>query len=76
MEEANTQRRYPPRNEHIIERVIRVVLGVAILSLAYFGPQTPWAFLGVIPLITGLLGFCPLYKVIGFSTCSGENCEA
>jgi hypothetical protein len=56
-------------NEHPVERVLRVALGVALLAMAFVGPKTPWGFLGVVPLATGLLGNCPLYSVFGFSTC-------
>jgi hypothetical protein len=63
------------RNEHKVERLVRVVLGVAVLSLVFVGPQTYWGLLGVIPLATGLLGTCPLYSVLGFSTCPRDgNC--
>jgi hypothetical protein len=62
-----------PRNEHTVERVIRVVLGLAIVSLAFVGPQTPWAWLGLIPLATGALGSCPLYTLFGISTCAIQN---
>lgn len=58
-----------PRNEHGMERVLRVVVGLAILSLAFVGPRTPWAYLGLIPVVTGLLGSCPLYTILGVSTC-------
>ena len=58
-----------PRNEHTMERAIRVVLGLGILSLAFLGPRTPWGFLGIVPLVTGLLGSCPLYTLFGISTC-------
>lgn len=58
-----------PRNEHKVERVLRVVLGIGVLSLAFLGPKTPWAYLGAIPLLTGLLGSCPLYTLFGISTC-------
>ncbi len=58
-----------PNNEHKIERVIRVVAGAGILSLAFIGPQTPWAYLGLIPLLTGALGSCPIYTLFGVSTC-------
>lgn len=58
-----------PRNEHPIERGIRVVLGLGILSLAFVGPKTPLGYLGLVPIATGLLGSCPLYTVFGFSTC-------
>lgn len=58
-----------PANEHPIERAIRVMLGLALLAIAFVGPKTPWGFLGVIPLLTGLLGSCPLYTLFGVSTC-------
>lgn len=58
-----------PRNEHRVERVVRVVAGLAILSLYFIGPRSPWALLGLVPLATGLLGSCPLYTVLGVSTC-------
>ena len=57
------------RNEGTIDRVIRVAVGVGVLSLAFVGPQTPWAYLGVIPLVTGLVGFCPAYALFGIRTC-------
>ncbi len=59
-----------PNNEHTVERVIRVVLGLAIVSLVFVGPQTPWAWLGLAPVVTGLAGSCPLYTLFGISTCS------
>ncbi|MEQ9569333.1 MAG: DUF2892 domain-containing protein [Longimicrobiales bacterium] len=58
-----------PRNEHKVERAIRVIAGLAILSLYFVGPRSPWALLGLIPIATGLLGSCPLYTVLGVSTC-------
>jgi hypothetical protein len=57
-------------NEHAIDRIIRVVIGLVLLSLVFVGPQTLWGLVGVIPLVTGAIGFCPLYKVLGFSTCA------
>lgn len=58
-----------PRNEHNIERVVRVIAGLALISLAFVGPKTPLGFVGVVPLLTGLIGSCPLYTLFGFSTC-------
>ena len=58
-----------PRNEHDVERILRVVAGVAILSLAFVGPKTAWGYLGVVPLVTGAIGSCPLYTLLGLSTC-------
>lgn len=63
------------KNEHSIERVIRVVLGVALLSIVFIGPATPWGWLGVIPLLTGLVGSCPLYSLIGVNTCGKAGCS-
>lgn len=58
-----------PVNEHPIERAVRVLLGLGVLALAFVGPKTPWGYLGAIPLLTGLIGSCPLYTLLGFSTC-------
>ncbi len=56
-------------NEGTIDRAIRIVLGLGLLSLAFIGPQSPLGYIGLVPLATGLIGFCPLYKLVGFSTC-------
>jgi len=61
------------KNVGSVERVIRVIAGIAILSLAFVGPRSPWAYLGIIPLATGLLGWCPPYALLGISTC--KNCK-
>ncbi|MBL8230485.1 MAG: DUF2892 domain-containing protein [Bryobacterales bacterium] len=58
-----------PTNEHTVERVARVAIGLGAIALAITGPQTPWGWLGIIPLATGLLGSCPLYTLLGISTC-------
>lgn len=57
------------RNEGTIDRVLRVVLGIALLSLVFVGPHTLLGLVGLVPLGTGLVGFCPLYQVLGVSTC-------
>jgi hypothetical protein len=56
-------------NEHPIERAVRVLFGLGIVSLAFIGPKSSWAYLGLVPVVTGLSGMCPLYSVLGFSTC-------
>lgn len=58
-----------PQNEHTIERVLRVLVGVGGLSLVFVGPKTLWGLFGLIPLVTGLIGSCPLYTLFGISTC-------
>jgi hypothetical protein len=57
-------------NEGALDRVLRVLVGAGIVSLAFIGPQTPWAYLGFIPILTGLVGFCPAYALFGISTCA------
>jgi hypothetical protein len=61
------------KNVGSVERAIRTITGIAILSLAFVGPQSPWAYLGIIPLATGLMGWCPAYALLGISTC--KNCK-
>ena len=56
-------------NEGSVDRIARVLVGLGLLSLIFIGPQTMWGLLGIVPLLTGLVGFCPLYKVFGFNTC-------
>ena len=57
------------KNEGTVDRVLRVVAGAALVSLVFVGPQTPWGWIGVVPLVTGLLGNCPVYSLLGSSTC-------
>lgn len=56
-------------NEGAVDRVLRVIVGAGVLSLAFIGPHTPWGYLGLVPLLTGLVGMCPLYAVLGINTC-------
>ena len=57
------------KNVGNVDRIARLLLGVAVLSLAFTGPQTPWGHLGFIPLFTGAFGTCPLYSLLGFNSC-------
>ena len=52
-----------------IDRVLRVVVGIGLLSLVFVGPQTAWGWIGAVPLLTGLLGYCPAYLPFGIKTC-------
>ena len=56
-----------------VERIARIVLGLVILSFAFVGPRTPWAYMGIVPLATGLVGWCPPYALLGISTC--KSCK-
>lgn len=57
------------RNIGNLERLIRVIAGLAILSLVFIGPQSLWGLIGIVPLLTGLIGWCPPYAMLGISTC-------
>lgn len=54
---------------HNVERVIRIIIGAILISLAFWGPRNLWFLVGLIPLLTSLVGWCPLYAAFGFSTC-------
>ena len=62
-----------PHNEHKLDRALRVVVGLVLLSLVFMGPQTWWGLLGLVPLITGLVGSCPIYTMFGISSCSTKR---
>lgn len=52
------------KNVTPIDRIIRIVLGLALLSLILIGPKTLWGLIGIVPLITGALGTCPIYRLV------------
>jgi hypothetical protein len=57
------------RNVGSVDRILRVVIGLALVVMAATGTIAAWGYIGVIPLVTGLIGTCPLYRLLGFSTC-------
>ena len=57
-------------NEGSLDRTIRIVVGLALLSLTVVGPATPLGLVGLVPLLTGIIGFCPVYRIFGIRTCS------
>ncbi len=58
-----------------IERIIRVAIGLVILSLIFVGPQSLWGLIGILPLVTGLAGWCPSYAMFGISICKNQNVD-
>ena len=56
-------------NVGAIDRALRIAVGVVLIALVFIGPKTPWGWVGIIPLVTGLFRSCPLYSVLGLSTC-------
>jgi len=60
------------KNEGTADRVIRVIVGVVLLAAALTGHGTPWTWIGIIPLLTGIIGICPLYYLLGINTCKNK----
>ena len=62
------------RNEGVLDRAMRIVVGLALIALAlgFFGPSytTAWGWIGILPLATGVTGWCPAYSVLGIKTCA------
>lgn len=55
-------------NVGTVDRVLRVIAGVALLSLVFVGPRTLWGLTGLVPLLTGLIRWCPAYNLLGIGT--------
>ncbi|MBL8327692.1 MAG: DUF2892 domain-containing protein [Rubrivivax sp.] len=55
-----------------IDRILRIVLGLALIALTLTGAIGAWGWIGLVPLGTAAIGFCPLYTVLGFSTCPAK----
>jgi hypothetical protein len=56
------------KNEAGWDRGLRVLLGLGLLSITLIGPRTTWGLVGLLPLATGMWGFCPLYRLLGIGT--------
>lgn len=52
-----------------VDRVFRIALGLVLIALVFVGPQTPWGWIGLIPLATGFMRTCPVYSIFGINTC-------
>ena len=62
-----------------IDRVLRIVVGIALLAVYFLFPEEPlhvWALIGVVPLATGLFSTCPAYSIFGISTCPAPKTDA
>jgi hypothetical protein len=57
-------------NEGTLDRALRVIAGLALIGLAATGSVGLWGYVGVVPLLTGALGWCPVYTALGINTCS------
>jgi hypothetical protein len=56
-----------------IDRVLRVLIGLALIAIVFVGPKTLWGWVGIVPLATGLFSFCPLYTLLGIKTCGAKT---
>jgi len=60
-------------NSGNIDRILRAIAGLVLLSLVFVGPQTMWGLIGIIPLLTAITGFCPAYTLLGINTCKAPQ---
>jgi hypothetical protein len=61
-----------PTNVGGVDRAVRIIAGLVVLSLVFVGPKSMWGLVGAVPLLTGLAGWCPLYALLGISTASNK----
>ena len=60
-------------NEGNLDRALRVIAGIVLISLVFVGPKAVWGWIGVVPLLTGLIGWCPVYTLLGLNTCPASR---
>ena len=60
------------QNVGSIDRAIRAIVGIGLISLVFVGPQSVWGWIGVIPLATAIIGWCPPYALLGINTCKAK----
>ncbi|MDD4052729.1 MAG: DUF2892 domain-containing protein [candidate division Zixibacteria bacterium] len=63
------------KNIGAADRVIRIILGLFILSLMFWGPKSLWGLLGLLPLLTAVISWCPAYVPFGITTCKRKQAE-
>jgi len=64
------------KNIGTADRVARLIVGLGLIALVFVGPQTPWGWLGLIPIATAIVRFCPAYRLIGLRTCFSQSGDA
>ena len=62
------------KNVGAVDRIIRIIIGGVLIALVYVGPRTPWGWIGIVPLVTAIVSWCPLYRVFGLRTCEVSKC--
>lgn len=56
-----------------IDRIMRIVVGLVLMGLAYQGAIGAWGWIGIVPLATGIFSFCPVYGILGIKTCKTDS---
>lgn len=56
-----------------VDRLIRVLVGLALIALVFWGPKSPWGWIGVLPIVTAIVGWCPAYTLFGIRTCPARK---
>jgi Protein of unknown function (DUF2892) len=51
-----------------VDRVVRIAIGLALMACVFVGPQTPFGWLGILPILSAVMGYCGLYRILGIST--------
>ena len=57
-------------NVGMIDRILRILVGAALIYWAYTHPNAWWGWIGVVPILTAVVGWCPAYSILGMRTCS------
>lgn len=60
-------------NEGNLDRAVRVVIGLVLIGMASAGTVGVWGWIGIVPLVTGAVGWCPLYSMLGWNTCPNKS---
>jgi len=60
-------------NEGSVDRVLRIIAGLSLIGLAATGQVGMWGYVGIVPLLTGAIGWCPLYTLLGIGTCPARR---
>jgi hypothetical protein len=56
-----------------LDKVLRIPIGIALIVMAYMNVVGVWGYIGIVPLLTGLIGWCPIYPMLGISSCPMKN---
>ncbi len=57
------------RNVGNTDRLLRIIVGLVLIALVFVGPKTAWGWIGIVPLVTGVVTYCPLYSLFGLNSC-------